>query len=73
MQHDVWPDAAVEREVARVYVPVLIDVDSDTVVSERYGVRSIPTILVLDSGGQMVREGTFLSASGMAKFLSQAE
>lgn len=70
MKHDVWPDAGVEEAVARSYIPVLIDVDIDVTVGERYGVRGIPTILVLDAAGQVVRRGSFLSASDMVKFLA---
>jgi len=69
MKHDVWPDNAVEDAVTRSYIPVLIDVDTDTTVGERYGVRGIPTVLVLDAAGQVVRRGDFLNASGMVKFL----
>jgi thiol:disulfide interchange protein len=32
MKHDVWPDDAVEAAVARSYIPVLIDVDTDSSV-----------------------------------------
>lgn len=70
MKHDVWPDDSVERVVTASYIPLLIDVDRDGTVSERYGVHGIPTILVLDAAGQVVRRGSFLSASGMVKFLA---
>ena len=50
----------------------LIDVDNDSMVGERYGVRGIPTVLVLDAAGQVVRRGGFLTASGMVKFLARA-
>lgn len=72
MKHDVWPDDAVEDAVTQSYIPVLIDVDNDTTVGERYGVRGIPTVLVLDAAGHVVRRGGFLNASGMVKFLTRA-
>lgn len=72
MKHDVWPDEGVEDAVARSYIPVLIDVDNDSMVGERYGVRGIPTVLVLDAAGQVVRRGSFLTASGMVTFLARA-
>lgn len=72
MKHDVWPDDGVEDAVARSYIPVLIDVDNDSMVGERYGVRGIPTVLVLDAAGQVIRRGSFLTASGMVKFLTRA-
>lgn len=70
MKHDVWPDDAVERTVSQSYVPLLIDVDRDATVAARYGVQGIPTILVLDAKGQVIRRGSFLSASGMVRFLT---
>lgn len=71
MKHDVWPDDAVEDAVARSYIPVLIDVDNEATVVERYGVEGIPTVLVLDAAGNEVRRGGFLNASGMVKFLTR--
>lgn len=73
MKHDVWPDPAVARAIADGYVPLLIDTDKNGVVPERYGVTGIPTILVLDHTGTVLREGAFLSASGMVAFLSERE
>ncbi len=70
MKHDVWPDAEVARVVASGYVPVLIDTDRDGVTTERYGVRGIPTVLVLDGTGAMIRNGAPLTASGMVSFLA---
>lgn len=70
MKHDVWPDDAVEQAVIDGYVPLVIDVDRDVDASGRYGVRAIPTILVLDGDGRVIRRATFLSASGMREFLA---
>lgn len=69
MKHEVWPDPAVERALTQFYIPVLIDVDRDNTVPERYGVRGIPTVLVLDHAGRVVRRATFLSAAAMVRFL----
>jgi len=69
MKHDVWPDPQVARAMADGYVPLLIDTDRNTAVPERYGVTGIPTILILDHTGTVVREGGFFSASGMVRFL----
>lgn len=73
MKHDVWPDDAVERAVAESYVPVLIDTDRDTVVSARYRVRGIPTVLVVDHDGNVVRQGSFFTASRMVDFLEETD
>ena len=73
MKHDVWPDPDVERAVAAGYVPVMIDIDRDGRTADRYGVRGIPTILVLDGDGAVVRQGSFFSASRMVRFLAESE
>lgn len=70
MQHEVWPDPTIEWAVADSYVPVFVDVDRQAAVSDRFGIESIPTILVLDGRGQVVRRAAFLSASGMRRFLA---
>jgi thiol:disulfide interchange protein len=72
MKHDVWPDPDVERAVAASYVPVMIDIDRDGRTADRYGVRGIPTILVLDGNGAVVRQGSFFTASRMVRFLEEA-
>lgn len=69
MKHDVWPNQHVERTVAESYVPVLIDADRDVAVMNRYGIRGIPAILIGDGSGTVIRRATFLSASGILKFL----
>lgn len=71
MQHDVWPDDRVERIVAEQYVPLLIDVDSNHDVPDRYRVNGIPTILVLDHTGGVIRRGSFFTASSMVRFLTE--
>lgn len=72
MKHDVWPDPDVERTVAQSYVPVLIDADRDAGVMDRYGIRGIPAILIVDASGTVIRRATFLSASGMVEFLTSS-
>lgn len=73
MKHDVWPNPGIAHALGESYVPVLIDADRDTVVSERYGVSGIPTILVLDDTGQVLRRAAFLTAPGMMRFLTKTD
>ena len=73
MKHDVWPDDDVERSVAEGYVPVLIDIDSNYEVPDRFGVRGIPTVLVLDASGEVLRQGSFFTASSMVRFLAEGD
>jgi thiol:disulfide interchange protein len=74
MKHEVWPDAEVAKAANERYVPLLVDVDdpANAEVSQRYGIRNIPTILVLDGKGQIVREGSFMSVGGMLDFLNDS-
>jgi hypothetical protein len=71
MKHETWPDARVAEAVNSGYIPLLIDVDEakNAEVQRRYGVSSIPTILVVDSRGEVLNAGSFMSASELLKFL----
>jgi thioredoxin-like negative regulator of GroEL len=71
MKHDVWPHAEVERALTTAYIPLLVDVDRHGEVADRYGVRGIPTVMVIDGEGRVVRRATFLTASAMIDFLKQ--
>jgi thiol:disulfide interchange protein len=73
MKHDVWPHPQVASAVSAGYVPVLVDADNDTVLAARYQVSSIPTILLLDADGRVVkRNNGFLPSSGMLRFLDES-
>jgi thiol:disulfide interchange protein len=71
MKHDVWPHPKVASAISAGYIPVLVDADRDTVLADRYQVSSIPTILLLDADGRVVkRHNGFLPRSGMLRFLN---
>lgn len=69
MAHDVWPDPEVGRLLTERYVPVSVDVDRHPAIADRYAVRGIPTILVLDSQGRVLRTAWFMSRGGIINFL----
>jgi thiol:disulfide interchange protein len=71
MKHEVWPDADVAGAVNARFIPLLMDVDDPhgAEVAQKYGIRDIPTILVLDATGQVLRVGSFMSAGDMLGFL----
>jgi thiol:disulfide interchange protein len=71
MKHEVWPNPRVASAVNEGFVPVLVDVDDpkNAEVAQRYGVRSIPTLVVVDAQGKVLRQGAFMSADDMLDFL----
>jgi thiol:disulfide interchange protein len=72
MQHDVWPDARVGQLLTERYVPVSIDVDADPEgASIRYGVRAIPTILLLSPDGQVLERATYMGRGALVRFLEE--
>jgi protein disulfide-isomerase len=74
MKHDVWPDADVATAANGGYVPVLVDVDDpkNAEVAQRYGVRGIPSILIVDAKGRVLKQGAFMSKGEMLDFLKSS-
>lgn len=72
MKHEVWPDGNVAAAVDDGYIPLLVDVDEprNAAVAQRYGIVGIPTILVLDAEGVVLRTGSFMTARTMVEFLN---
>ncbi len=70
MAHDTWTDARVAQAIASGVVPVQIDIDRDPTTSDRYGVESIPTVLLLDADARVLKRAGFLPASGVLRFIS---
>lgn len=72
MKHEVWTNADVIRSVSS-YVPVSIDVDHDPAnTSNRFQVDGIPSILILDGNGRVIRSTGYVAAAGMLRFLGGA-
>lgn len=71
MKHEVWTDPAVRKLAETSYQPVLLDVDLEESrpAAQRYRVESIPTILVLDSKGEVQRHASSMSVSATLEFL----
>jgi len=72
MKHEVWPDARVAQAISAGYIPVLLDADSAEArqPGERYGVQVIPTILILDGQGKVVRQAHYMGVNELLKFLT---
>ena len=75
MKHDAWPDAKVRDLANAQYIPVALDADATTTepVASRYGVSTIPAIIVVDADGRVLKQGSFMSASSLLDFLSSAK
>lgn len=73
MKHEVWTDLAVQKSAESQYVPVLLDIDlpENRPASGHYGVTSIPTILVLNPQGEVIRRASVMDASETLAFLQQ--
>lgn len=71
MKRQVWPDAQVAAAVESGFVPIYVDVDLKQYgpVVKRYDIRGIPSILVLDGEGQVVRQAGSMSRSQTLEFL----
>ncbi len=73
MKHEVWPDPAVVRAIDAGFLAVQIDADRDQVYAPRYRVETLPTVLLLDPGGAVLKRTTgFLSQSGVIDMLASA-
>jgi len=72
MKQDVWPDDRVREVVAGEYIPVLLNIDlpANREPAERYNVRSIPSIVVVDHNGSVLRRGSSMSRDQMVTFLT---
>jgi thiol:disulfide interchange protein len=71
MKRDVWPDPQVAQLVSNSYMPLLADVDEADIqdVARRYGVNPIPTVIITDGQGAVLRQEGFLTRDGMLEFL----
>ena len=69
MKHDVWPDHQVSALVTKGFVPLLVNVDTAPDVANRYNISTIPTVMILDADGSVVRTAGYLPTSGMLRFL----
>ncbi|MGE3473207.1 MAG: thioredoxin family protein [Vicinamibacterales bacterium] len=69
MKHDTWTAADVASRVNASFIPLMVDVDHDPATSSHFGIEAIPTILLVDARGEVIRRAGFLPASGMLRFL----
>lgn len=75
MKREVWPSPEVVSLVEKGFVPVLLDIDlpENQAVAQKYGVTSIPSIIVVDARGQVLRQAGFMTASEIRAFLDERD
>jgi len=72
MKQEVWSDETIGQIANERFIPVLVDVDDQPMTAGRYGIQTIPTIMILDSDGQLHQRGDFMSRREMKRFLEDA-
>jgi thiol:disulfide interchange protein len=72
MKRSAWPDSRVADLASSKYIPLAMDVDAPGAKdpASRYGINTIPAVLVVDSDGKVLRQASFMSADDLAAFLS---
>ena len=73
MKHEVWPSPDVRQAIEQGYIPGLADVDTPAgrAIGGRYSASVIPTLLVVDGQGEVLRRGSFMSRRELLEFLQQ--
>ena len=71
MKHEVWTDPTVRQLADSEFHPVLLDIDLEESypAAEKYNVESIPTILILDSKGEVKHRSSTMDVSEAVAFL----
>jgi thioredoxin 1 len=62
MKSETWNHDDVANKL-QTYVPVKIDIDQNAAVAEKYQISSVPTLLLLDTQGNVVRSSVGLLAA----------
>lgn len=72
MERDVWPDPAVRQAIAARVVPLQLDIDlpGSAAAAQRYGIRYIPTIVLVDGQGNPLARTGFLDAGDLTEFIT---
>jgi thiol:disulfide interchange protein len=71
MKESTWPDARVARAMKK-YNAVWADVDQHGQLAQRFGVQSIPTVVLLDQNAREIgRSSGFVSPEEMVAWLGE--
>lgn len=74
MDKNVFPDESVQSALLQRAIPVKIDIDqsANRELAARYGIRGIPTMVLVDAQGHELARGGFMSAEALVEFLQDA-
>jgi protein disulfide-isomerase len=73
MEAEVWPDEKVRAAIAQHVIPLQLDIDEpdSNAAARKYGIQSIPTLVIVDAHGTELARGNFMSASGVVAFVTE--
>ncbi len=71
MKHEVWPDPLVGQAAGTDFIPVLVDIDipENKALAQKYGVSSIPRIILVDSEGKIQKQAGYMTAPQLLEFV----
>jgi len=73
MDRTTWKDPALLAVIAEKAVPMKVDVDANSELAAKYGIEMLPTIVVLDSDGKVLKQAIgFQDANKMIKLIEGA-
>jgi thiol:disulfide interchange protein len=72
MKHEVWPSQEIGDLTAESFIPVMIDIDTDTITAVEYNIFAVPSVLILTPDGEVVKRAGYLSRRGMIAFLTES-
>ena len=73
MKKEVWPDREVGQAVNEQSIPLLLDIDlpQNKSLAIRYDVSSIPSLILVDAEGKVLRSGGYMTSSEVIDFVSK--
>lgn len=74
MDRSVFPDPNVKKALAERVVPVILDIDQEqnAELAYRFQVRGVPALILVNSDGEVLARGSFMSAEALVKFLQES-
>ena len=73
MKHEAWADAGVRTLVKQKTIPLMADVDDARYreLVQRYGISTIPAVLLVSADGQELRRASFMNADQLKAWVAR--